>query len=437
MKKKQADRRKNFFTLRNLNVDAEYYLLLLFAFVASVSSTTLSSLKVSYVVGGLIMMISFTRFRSLKTGFLTKLLVSTIFISATYAWIIGGFEGPALYIGILASTYLGFISIRQLGSRYLIEKYLFFFQLGFNLSNILVTVFLLVFVQFRDFVISSDQYGIRLTGFFLNANAFASAQLLILPLSFYFLLKVRWVYKPIYLFFLINGAFLLVASQSRFAYIGIFLASLIVFFIKIKVFLVHSKNLFYKTMSVFGILIAIGILTYFVGIATLDKSLYQKSGLIFSRFNPKNRISSTKITLKDFQGERLQILKASAETLLDNPFGIGYQPHEKVIGEETGVYKVAHNFIISQLLYYGLFFGTIWVLLWLYPIFKGYRILNKARRLTWDLEEFVFIGYTSYLIYSLGHSSTNWVYLWLYFVILLLLLNRFAEDKQLQQIQKK
>lgn len=392
--------------------------LLLFAFVASFSSYSLGGIKISYIVG---IVVYFTYFifnkQGLKLPVIVRDLGFIILASFIYAWVVSQFEGSALFFGMLGSLLLCLIVLKVLNTHKKVELFLFFFTLGFNISNIVVSLFFFVFQQYRHLVVSVDQHGIRLLGFFHNPNLFASAQLLVLPITVYFLFKTNKLSRILMILFVINDLFLLYSAQSRAAYIGLLTAGVIVISIKLFILFSTSKTSFFKTIAV--VLALSGIIYYLIIVSPISNTISNKMGIDLSRLNLDSRKSAYDVAIKNMNEERFYLLSNSFKTFLDNPFGIGFQPHEDVIGKKTGVYKVAHNFIMTEFLNYGLVFGMGWVFLWFFPVLKGFIIILRNREKSWEFVDYLYLGYTSYLIYALAHSAMNWVYLWIYYLLLL------------------
>lgn len=401
---------------------------LLFAFVASFSSYPIGGIKVSYITGiTIIFLFVFSKTeKKLSSG--VALTSAFILFTFVYAFVIGGFNNLTLFIGVIGSLVTCLIALKVLYNEKRIEQYFYYYILGFNISNVVVSVFYLYLKQFQYLIMDRDQFGARITGFFVNSNAFASAQLLVLPITVYFLITTKNKYKLFFALFFVNDLFLLVSSQSRSAYVGIVVSVIIVLLIKLRLLFFNSRRVFNRTMSF--VILSFGVMFSLVIYTPLPQIITDISGFQLSRFNIDSRRYIGRSTIAEATGDRGYLVDASLKVISSHPFGIGFQAHEKVMGKETGVYKVSHNFILTHLMYYGIIFGLIWTVIWLLPIYLGIKKLNKKTYQQWGLMEFVLISYMSYIIYSLAHSSMNWVYLWILYVLLLQLIS-LSSDKGL------
>lgn len=334
-------------------------------------------------------------------------------LSFCYAFLIGMASKPiAFFVEIITFTILfSLIQYFQHIEEKQIIKLLSFFNYSMFFSNATALTILLFIPQFRELVIDASSFGFRLKGFFGQANGYSLILLLNIPIAVYFVNREKSITNFI---ILITSFVALVFSQSRGAFLGLILSTILVYFIY-----AINNNPFrrLKKLVLPGL---IAILIIFVIFAFLPEYLENNFGLNLSRINPLKESSSnrgiTEFSVKDVQNDRLYLITAGLRTLAQYPWGLGFQDQHLIIGKVTGVYLIPHNYFVSLFLTYGVFVGLIWNIIIIYIILKGFHYLKKNKTTPRSLMFYLHIIFLSIFLYFLTHS-VEWSYLYIIFSI--------------------
>ena len=96
--------------------------------------------------------------------------------------------------------------------------------------------------------------------------------------------------------------------------------------------------------------------------------------------------------------------------------GQGYGFHD-VFEASTGLMKRPHNFIIVDFLTFGIVGGTYLTCLWMLPMVVWISRFFLAPHRLDLLSHSLVAALSGYLFHSLFHANTNWIHLWLIWVI--------------------
>ena len=359
----------------------------------------------------------------LKSKIKIPLLCMFFIISFIYAWIIGGMEN---YMLLITNTLL-FIIIFSLAAHLrkitLIEYQLYLSYLNHSmfLTNILSLSILFFFPQMVELVADISSGGIRFKGFFTQTNGYAFVALITFPISVYFLNRSRTIFNYINV-----GIFLvsLLLTQSR----GVIYSLIISFGIVYVIYLARSRKIGKFILPTLLVTFLIGATFYFI-----PEYLENTFGINLSRLNPNTSTSNERnlneISIESFKDDRLYLVKSALSTIAEHPFGLGYQDHHLIIGELTGIFLVPHNYFLSIILNYGVFLGTIWLIIIAKLLGIGLSRLYNLKTNPENPEFYLTIMLVSLGFFYLTHSS-EWSYLYILIAFYLALINRKQKSHQ-------
>jgi O-antigen ligase len=382
---------------------------------AGFSQLSFAGIKPS-IVFTLILLVTLAIFKNVKIGW----FLFFIFFASLYGFIIGG----ANDLSLLFSNLILLFSILVFGNflSKIEEERKIGFLLIFNYSMFLshsITILFLLIPSFREQVVDISSIGIRLKGFFGQANGYAFVCVISTVLSTFFLVRKKNIFNFI---ILIVNIFALVLTQSRGAIFSLVISMLFLYVI----YLIQSGRLIVILKP-----LAIGFVVLFLFFFIMPDLLAEKFGLNFSRLNPTEQKSDERnfsdVSVESLQDDRFYLINAGIRTIANHPLGLGYQPHHLIIGNLTGVYLIPHNYYLSIFLTYGLIIGLIWNCLILLILFFGffYFIKNKVgpNTLFFYLQGLIFAVF----LYYFTHSPE-----WSYFYILFsFYLSYFYNNKEL------
>src|SRR5690554_3476677 len=322
-----------------------FFLVLLFL-NAGFSQLQVAGVKPSDILIVLLFLVLLAKGK-LRVPFLSFIFIF-IFI---YAWIIGGgddlkslFTNSIIFLIMFSLIdYLKNIALEK------IESYLRYFNYSMFASNLVALITLVLLPQYKELVSDISSGGIRLSGFFTQSNGYAFVLLVTFPIALYFLSKKKSLFN-----FLNIGVFLIaiLLTQSR----GVLFSLLIGFGLTYSIYLIRSKKI---KRYIFPVLISSAL--FFLLFTFLPGYLQDNFGINLTRLNTDGVSSHernlSKVSLSEFQGDRLYLIEAAVNTIAEYPFGLGFQPHHLKIGEVSGVYLIPHKYFLSLILYYGLIFG--------------------------------------------------------------------------------
>jgi O-antigen ligase len=282
-------------------------------------------------------------------------------------------------------------------------------------SNIILTVinfFILIFAiipSLSIYVMSYDQNGIRLKGFSSDVNGLAMDMVFTLSIVLYSLFVKK---NPINFINLILTILISIMTQSR----GLYVA----FVIQLLIFLYF----FYRKRSIKFLIIKFSkiiilIITFFIMFPMIIQILDDNYGIKLSRFSENSDANVSEISVSSARDERGYLFKAGLNTISNNPLGIGYSDNHIIIGENTNIFLLPHNFFISIFLYYGIIFGILWLLLFIMPLIILYKRKNKINTM---LIAFFISFIISLSVFISTHSSDS-VYIWVFLAMSLGVIN--------------
>jgi hypothetical protein len=182
-------------------------------------------------------------------------------------------------------------------------------------------------------------------------------------------------------------------------------------------YLSYGMKIKFKNIA-FSLMLFISFSTFVF--PSLPKHLEKNYNLNLSRINPLSGSESdrnlTDFSYGDIENDRIYLISSAFKTLLNRPFGLGYQDQHLVIGRITGVYLIPHNYFLSLLLNYGLFLGSIWNFIVFFVIYKGFKYMKRSRISPFSPFFYLQIMMVSVVIYYLTHSP-KWLYFHIMFAI--------------------
>src|SRR5690554_165203 len=388
------------------------FLLILFLLVAGFSQFQLVGVKPSDILTLLLFLVLLVK------GKLKVPLLCFIFIFIfVYAWIIAGgddlkslFTNSIIFLIMFSLIdYLKNIALEK------IESYLRYFNYSMFASNLVALIILVLLPQYKELVSDISSGGIRLCGFFTQANWYAFVLLVTFPIAVYFLSKKKSLFN-----FLNVGVFLIaiLLTQSR----GVLFSLAIGFGFIYSIHLIRSKKI---KKYIFPTFISIALL--FLLFTFLPEYLQDNFGINLTRFNTDGVSSHERnlnnLSMSEFQGDRLYLIEAAFSTIAEYPFGLGFQPHHLKIGEVTGVYLIPHNYFLSLFLYYGVVFGLFWIVVIYALLKKGLLKIYRLQTTPNDALFYLTIMMVSLSLFYLTHSS-DWSYMYILIAFYIALLNR-------------
>jgi len=388
------------------------FLLILFLLVAGFSQFQLVGVKPSDILTLLLFLVLLVK------GKLKVPLLCFIFIFIfVYAWIIAGgddlkslFTNSIIFLIMFSLIdYLKNIALEK------IESYLRYFNYSMFASNLVALIILVLLPQYKELVSDISSGGIRLSGFFTQANGYAFVLLVTFPIAVYFLSKKKSLFN-----FLNVGVFLIaiLLTQSR----GVLFSLAIGFGFIYSIHLIRSKKI---KKYIFPTFISIALL--FLLFTFLPEYLQDNFGINLTRFNTDGVSSHERnlnnLSMSEFQGDRLYLIEAAFSTIAEYPFGLGFQPHHLKIGEVTGVYLIPHNYFLSLFLYYGVVFGLFWIVVIYALLKKGLLKIYRLQTTPNDALFYLTIMMVSLSLFYLTHSS-DWSYMYILIAFYIALLNR-------------
>jgi len=407
--------------------------LLLFALVSPISSYSVgsSSLKVIYVAF-IFVLIGLLNYKgNFKPISIHAEVILYIFLfSSIYAFLIGlffigGYMGFTEFVGIIFSLILIIILNRTVHNLHILNLFLKALFITNILSDLIVFYYLL---RGNPIIFRLSKDGIRLVGFYSNANFLAASHLLLIPYALYLIVNSkRKNTKLIYLFSLFVLISVLIMAQSRSAFIGLIISFLILIF---RFHFLKIKHIFkVKYVLILGIFLFSFIFTFLFIINKYDIKL--------ARF--QSNPSAGSVSVYDINGayikkDREYLLYNGLQAILNYPLGLGYSEQYKVMGNLTGIYKISHNANIQLIVTYGIFFGLFWNFILIYLFYYSDKFIRKKRLTLHNLSPYLLWGYMSYSVYNLGHDSSNWVYFWIYsFLLFITVKLEYSESLPIEQ----
>lgn len=375
---------------------------LLFLF-AGFSQITVYDLKPSDLV------IIFAFFAFLAKG---KMKVKPLFLffllSFIYAWFLGHLDDVRTMAAnsILFSLVFSFIAYFKDQPADKTIKLLKLFVVSMFVSNLLSLLIFIFFPSLRELVIDSSSVGLRFKGLFNQTNAYAFVLILNLPVSLFFLKSRVNIFNILNVLLI---ALCLLLSQSRAAILSLLIGMALIY----GLYLFRIKKLT-KIILPFIFIFIIG----FVLINILPKFLQSELGINLERLNPTeikdhNR-SLTDISINSLESDRSKLINAGIDTIVNYPFGLGYQPQHTIIGDLTGFYYIPHNYYVSLILTYGIIVGLIWVFIIVFILSKGLKLLYYNAVSPNNLFYYLTLTLVVVGLYYITHSP-EWSYL--YFLI--------------------
>lgn len=327
--------------------------------------------------------------------------VGLIFVLMTWAFVVGGFSAPRVWLTQVGSLAL-FVAIFYLYHRAgAIRRWFRWFALSVGAANLVVLAVAVALpgVAKRHFFSAGSQ-GMRLEGGYENANQLAGPQVLAFSVLLYYAIHARGRRRWMAVLAALSCMVVALGTQSRSGIGALALTIVLLAGVLVRDHVRALKPLLVAT--------AVGGL-FVLAFLNLPKNLGEYE---LARVESQ-KVDLYDLSLGDIVRERFWIFVPVARTLADRPLGLGYSHHPTILWEEQATYRQPHNALLKNLLNYGILGGLYFnALYWVPPIlvlFFAWR-----RRLTLDsLSVFVAAGMLAYLAHSLFHSATQWIYVWM------------------------
>jgi O-antigen ligase len=375
--------------------------LVFFAILAPYSNElAIGGVKVFYVQG-LIFLLSFLiNLKQNKVIIIPKWLSILFVVWAIFvvvAFVLGGsndFTDLSSYFGSLVVAYL-VISIKF--EENVIERFLKYYSFSFVAIACFILVSKFFFYDLQSIFFEKSSQGLRMTGFFLNPNTFASALIPAVVYLFYALISRPNLIR-LALFGIISLAMFL--AQSRAALLGTFIG------IALTIgFLSMLGRLKLKRLS----LIVLPVVTATaLSFAIMPKEFL---GIRLERV-ANERTGVFEISTGEFAEDRFYIFETALKVVADNPFGLGFShdgSHKDYMNRYGGVNKNPHNFLLKELLNFGIIGGAFIFLFYFTPI-----LTFLVERDHSNLSIVFFSIFVSFYLFNLAHSTVNWIYLYVF-----------------------
>ncbi|WP_259248933.1 O-antigen ligase family protein [Salinibacter ruber] len=326
----------------------------------------------------------------------------------TYAWILGEFGNSQMTIGLFGSIFVTFSTFLIYTDTSKLKTWLWLFAVMIAVSNILLTVLIVVYPPSRSVIFEVTAEGVRLRGMFENPNMFGGAQILAISIFSFFVANRERGKSVLGAIGLIITFLALLATQSRSAILGLVIGATLVSLFILRV----SRRRLVTSMSA-ALVVVVMVAAY----VNLPKSV---AGVKLSRVGEASETSVYDVGIESAIQSRFYIYDAAFNTIAARPFGIGYvdKPGQVVaMHSNEGVEKMPHNFILAYFIRYGLLVGGVMVVFWLVPMVLIVKKLWGRTLPVRSLASLMLVGLTGYLIHNLFHSMTNWVYFWVFWAM--------------------
>ena len=391
--------------------------LYMFFFLAGYPGLEIMGLKFLYIIIAyfFIDLLLFKRKLKSPKGLTLFILFFYLFITL-YSILISDISQLTKFILDLGSFVILLLLVLTSLNKYYYLKYLEGLVYGITVSNI-ITLFAIIFnLPFRDDLFFITKEGVRLSGLYGNVNTIAAIQLLCISISLFFIFYNKGKRRLVFLINFFVSILTLILSQNRSAYLGLALMLLLLVILKWK-----EINL--KKITIW--LFSVTLILFFLINTFMNKDVFE--GIKLARFASENT-SVSSVGYSDVETQRFFIWGAaletiiqnplgielwSLETIIQNPLGIGYSNPEIFIKKVTGVNLPSHNFVLSNLLALGIFFGMIMNIIFIYPVFRISRERNSGNNFLF----FIILGLIGFLTSALFHTLNNSIHLWIFIII--------------------
>ncbi|WP_081580659.1 O-antigen ligase family protein [Salinibacter ruber] len=379
------------------------YALLAIAATLPVFFVKIGGVKIVHVLGAVyVMSVLFSKLIEKDEGeqYYAIVYLLIVLTSVTYAYIIDNFSAGNVYIGLTGSALLVFCVLSHVKQKVIINYAVIVFATSVLIMDVLTLLSIVGVYQPPVQVVKLSSEGIRITGTLKTPTIFAGAQVLALFPFLMLSLSRRGIRRLYGVFgFLVVGA-LLVMSQSRSAIGGAVISVIIVLW---KTNDQSLRNVGYRKISIAVFSIAVVSFLLYKG---------QIGGYRLSRISGDNPIMY-QMSPQDIVGARGGEFRAGISAVAHNPVGYGLTgPTEYVYTATDGLSRSSHNFILHHLSKYGIFFGTLFTILWLYPLYLGLHYY-KVNFSYYSIGPYLWVSVIAYLFHAFFHGATNWIFFWL------------------------
>ena len=384
---------------------------LILAFLAPIADLAeVGPIKAIQVLGALVLLtLFFQRVISHRTRYPRGLILhgSIVMFLACWAWMLSvdsGFAGFVSEIGSFAlaiAIFLIYDDVRD------IERWLWLFAVSILALDVVTIGAVAIVPHLRTLFLDISSEGVRFRGTFENPNFFGGAQIVALSVFLYAFRYGGWRRAICLAGVALCSASLLLA-QSRSALFGFFMGTALLGLTHLR----YSKRPVFLSLLTFGFLCVLGLVY-----VNLPKKV---AGVQLARLNADVPVDYYDIGVGAYETGRWPIVQAHLRTLSQRPWGLGYGSQAKeVTGQLTGIFKMPHNFAIKEMLNYGVLGGIYIDLLWFFPVAFIFGRAWRRRIRPGSLAPYLRAGLGGYLLHSLFHSMTNWVYLYVFWAFTL------------------
>jgi hypothetical protein len=323
-----------------------------------------------------------------------------VFVLLTYGWLLAGFSSVQLYMAdvgallLLVSVFFIYRNVKD------IERWIWIFALAYGIADLFILATSVG--NPASAMLRVAKAGVRLQGTGDNPNSFAAAHVLVFAFFLYFIANGQRYQRLIS----IAGASVtfgtILLAQSRSAIAGVFVAVGLGAIFWIRASRAPMRNMVLAGAFAGALLLAFLNLPEEVG------------GLRLQRLSSKAGAGIYDMNFESVEEQRFWLFIPALQTIWEYPFGVGYGEGAKdYILRVGGVYKLPHNYVLRELLNYGILGGLYMNVLWILPVvlvcIRAWRRQIPAS----SLSLFFMVGMAGYLAHSLFHSNTNWIFLWI------------------------
>ena len=367
--------------------------------------SSVESLKIVQVLGAFVLIsVLFKRTIEGKRSYPRGVLLhgGIVMFLACWAWLLSADTGVVGFISEVGSFAL-VIAVLLIYDRVRdIEQWLWLFAVVILLLDIVTVVVVAAVPQYRLYFLDLSSSGVRFRGTFENPNFFGGAQIVAVAVFLYSFRYGGWR-RFVSLAGLAACSGSLLLAQSRSALFGFLIGIALLGTTHLR----SSRRPVFLSVLTFAFLSS--LLLVYVNLPS------QVAGVKLARLNEDVPVDYYDVGLGAYQTGRWPIVQAHFRTLAQHPWGLGYGSQAKeVTGELTGIFKMPHNFAIKEMLNYGILGGIYIDLLWFFPVFLIFRRAWRRQIPSGSLAPYLMAGLAGYLLHSLFHSMTNWVYIYVY-----------------------
>lgn len=365
-----------------------------------------------YIVSVLVIGIVISRYIFQNKGRFPRYIIvyiSTIASALVYGWLAGQGANLIHLLKQIGSALLVVSAFLYFDSQAKIERWIWAYAMSTSVVSCIILTLMAIFPHNTDIFMGVSSEGVRLQGLMSNPNKFASGQTLAVFALLYMAYKSELLKRGFYCVLSIILIVTIFLSQSRGAVTGLFVGGIVTIVIII----------WRAEISRIQILGFVSVLLFVAAIfLNLPKSV---GGNRLARLSEASSTTIYDINMDKIEEQRLDLFAHSMGLALKNPFGIGFvtsrEIREKMSFGRKKINKLPHSHISNYFIRYGLVYGAIMNLLWLWvPTSVLYKSFRENKTVEY-IAIFMMAGSIAYIINSLAHSYIDWVQWWLYWAL--------------------